>query len=112
VSLPPYSTSSDEQERSGPPEASVHDYGDRAQHQIEYGEVARAARPEFSARAGVAALAAPVARPARVAVAAPASRIETFGNPLLPAYYIMTYAIIGLAIMWPMEETNTRRLDE
>ena len=38
--------------------------------------------------------------------------IETFGNPLLPAYYIMTYAIIGLAIMWPMEETNTRRLDE
>ena len=38
--------------------------------------------------------------------------IETFGNPLLPAYYIMMYALIGLAIMWPMEETNTRRLDE
>ena len=38
--------------------------------------------------------------------------IETFGNPLLPAYYIMMYALIGVAIMWPMEETNTRRLDE
>jgi MHS family proline/betaine transporter-like MFS transporter len=38
--------------------------------------------------------------------------IETFGHPLLPAYYIMLYGLIGLAIMWPMSETNTRRLDE
>ena len=38
--------------------------------------------------------------------------IESFGHPLLPAYYIMTYGLIGLAIMWPMAETNTRRLDE
>ena len=38
--------------------------------------------------------------------------IETLGHPLAPAYYIMTYALIGLAIMWPMAETNTRRLDE
>jgi MHS family proline/betaine transporter-like MFS transporter len=38
--------------------------------------------------------------------------IESLGHPLAPAYYIMIYAFIGLAIMWPMAETNTRRLDE
>ena len=38
--------------------------------------------------------------------------IETLGHPMAPAYYIMIYSVIGLAIMWPMAETNTRRLDE
>lgn len=38
--------------------------------------------------------------------------IETLGHPLAPAYYIMAYGAIGLALMWPMAETNTRRLDE
>jgi MHS family proline/betaine transporter-like MFS transporter len=38
--------------------------------------------------------------------------IETLGHPLAPAYYIMLYGAIGLAIMWPMRETNTRALDE
>jgi MHS family proline/betaine transporter-like MFS transporter len=38
--------------------------------------------------------------------------IETLGHPLAPAYYIMLYGAIGLAIMWPMAETNTRRLDQ
>jgi MHS family proline/betaine transporter-like MFS transporter len=38
--------------------------------------------------------------------------IESLGHPLAPAYYIMIYGLIGLAIMWPMAETNTRRLDE
>lgn len=38
--------------------------------------------------------------------------IDTLGQPLAPAYYIMLYGAIGLAIMWPMSETNTRRLDE
>jgi MHS family proline/betaine transporter-like MFS transporter len=38
--------------------------------------------------------------------------IETFGVPLAPAYYIMLYAAIGLALMWPMQETNTRTLSE
>ena len=38
--------------------------------------------------------------------------IETLGQPLAPAYYIMLYGAIGLAIMWPMAETNTRRLDQ
>lgn len=38
--------------------------------------------------------------------------IETLGHPLAPAYYIMLYGAVGLAIMWPMAETNTRRLDE
>jgi MHS family proline/betaine transporter-like MFS transporter len=38
--------------------------------------------------------------------------IETLGHPLAPAYYIMLYGAIGLAIMWPMQETNWRALDE
>jgi len=38
--------------------------------------------------------------------------IETLGHPLAPAYYIMLYGAVGLAIMWPMAETNARRLDE
>jgi MHS family proline/betaine transporter-like MFS transporter len=38
--------------------------------------------------------------------------IRTFGNPMVPAYYIMLYGIIGLAIMLPMRETNDRALDE
>jgi MFS transporter, MHS family, proline/betaine transporter len=38
--------------------------------------------------------------------------IDTTGQPLAPAYYIMVYGLIGLAIMWPMAETNSRRLDE
>ena len=38
--------------------------------------------------------------------------IDTLGQPLAPAWYIMLYGALGLAIMWPMEETNTRRLDE
>jgi MHS family proline/betaine transporter-like MFS transporter len=38
--------------------------------------------------------------------------IETLGHPLAPAYYIMLYGLIGLAIMWPMSETNARRLDQ
>jgi len=38
--------------------------------------------------------------------------VKTFQNPMLPAYYILAYGAIGLAIMWPMAETNTRRLDE
>jgi MHS family proline/betaine transporter-like MFS transporter len=36
---------------------------------------------------------------------------ERLGHPLAPAYYIMLYGVAGLALMWPMEETNTRRLD-
>jgi MFS transporter, MHS family, proline/betaine transporter len=37
--------------------------------------------------------------------------IDTFGQPLAPAYYIMLYGVIGLALMFPMQETNRRRLD-
>jgi hypothetical protein len=33
-------------------------------------------------------------------------------SPLVPALCIMLYGLIGLVIMWPMSETNTRRLDE
>jgi len=38
--------------------------------------------------------------------------IQALGHPLAPAFYIMLYGVIGLAIMWPMAETNTRALDE
>jgi MHS family proline/betaine transporter-like MFS transporter len=38
--------------------------------------------------------------------------IETLRRPLAPAYYMMLYGAIGLALMWPMRETNTLRLDE
>jgi MFS transporter, MHS family, proline/betaine transporter len=37
--------------------------------------------------------------------------IKAFGNPMVPAYYIMLYGLIGLAIMLPMRETNDRALD-
>ena len=38
--------------------------------------------------------------------------IDTLGEPLAPAYYIMLYGVIGLALLWPMSETNERRLDQ
>jgi MHS family proline/betaine transporter-like MFS transporter len=37
--------------------------------------------------------------------------IERLGHPLAPAYYIMLYGVIGLALMWPMPETNDLPLD-
>jgi MHS family proline/betaine transporter-like MFS transporter len=38
--------------------------------------------------------------------------IEKLGQPLAPAYYVMLYGIVGFALMWPMQETNARALDE
>ncbi|MEO8700613.1 MAG: MFS transporter [Kofleriaceae bacterium] len=38
--------------------------------------------------------------------------IETFHEPLAPAFYVIMYGLIGLAIMWPMTETNARSLDD
>src|SRR5262249_9329481 len=38
--------------------------------------------------------------------------IGRFGQPLAPAYYVMLHGLVGLAIMWPMPETNNRPLDE
>jgi MHS family proline/betaine transporter-like MFS transporter len=38
--------------------------------------------------------------------------IETLGHPLAPGYYVMAYGAIGLLIMWPMRNTNTRLLDQ
>jgi MFS transporter, MHS family, proline/betaine transporter len=38
--------------------------------------------------------------------------IDTMQQPLAPAYYIFLYGLIGLAIMWPMKETNARPLDQ
>jgi MHS family proline/betaine transporter-like MFS transporter len=38
--------------------------------------------------------------------------VERLGEPLAPAWYIMLYGAIGLALMWPMKETNTRPLGE
>ena len=37
--------------------------------------------------------------------------VQTLEQPLWPAFYIMAYGVIGLAIMWPLKETNARRLD-
>lgn len=41
-----------------------------------------------------------------------AELIRTYVNQLLPAYYIMIYGAIGLAILLPMKETNARSLDD
>jgi len=38
--------------------------------------------------------------------------IERFGHPTAPAFYIMIYGLLGLAIMLPMPETNDRALEE
>jgi MFS transporter, MHS family, proline/betaine transporter len=37
--------------------------------------------------------------------------IDVVGQPTAPAYYIFLFGAIGLALMWPMRETNNRRLD-
>ena len=37
--------------------------------------------------------------------------IDTLGQPLAPAYYVMLYGVVGLLLMWPMQETNARVLD-
>lgn len=38
--------------------------------------------------------------------------IDRFNEPLAPAYYILLHGLVGLALMLPMKETNTRSLDE
>lgn len=38
--------------------------------------------------------------------------MDTLKQPLAPAYYVFLYGLIGLAILWPMKETNSRRLDQ
>jgi MFS transporter, MHS family, proline/betaine transporter len=38
--------------------------------------------------------------------------VEWLGQPLAPAWYVMLYGMIGLGLMWSMQETNTRALDE
>jgi MHS family proline/betaine transporter-like MFS transporter len=38
--------------------------------------------------------------------------VERLGQPLAPAWYIMLYGVLGLIVMVPMKETNTRALDE
>jgi MHS family proline/betaine transporter-like MFS transporter len=37
--------------------------------------------------------------------------VDSLGKPSWPAFYIMVYGVLGLLIMWPMRETNDRRLD-
>jgi MHS family proline/betaine transporter-like MFS transporter len=38
--------------------------------------------------------------------------IDLLKQPLAPAYYVMLHGAVGLALLWPMRETNTRALDE
>jgi MFS transporter, MHS family, proline/betaine transporter len=47
-----------------------------------------------------------------VAPLAAAWLIHATGNAMMPAYYVMVYGVIGLLLMWPMKETNSRSLDE
>jgi MFS transporter, MHS family, proline/betaine transporter len=37
--------------------------------------------------------------------------IDTLRQEFAPAYYIMLLGAIGIALMWPMQETNARMLD-
>jgi MHS family proline/betaine transporter-like MFS transporter len=37
--------------------------------------------------------------------------VQELGHPIAPAWYIMGYGLLGLALLWPMKETNTRALD-
>jgi MHS family proline/betaine transporter-like MFS transporter len=37
--------------------------------------------------------------------------VDSVGQPTAPAYLTMLYGVIGLALMWPMTETNTQTLD-
>jgi len=41
-----------------------------------------------------------------------ASLIRETDNPMTLAYYAMVYGVIGLFLMWPMKETNSRSIDE
>jgi MHS family proline/betaine transporter-like MFS transporter len=36
--------------------------------------------------------------------------VERTGQPLAPAWYIMLYGVVALALIWPMRETNARAL--
>ena len=38
--------------------------------------------------------------------------IDLIKQPLAPAYYVMLHGAVGLALLLPMKETNTRPLDE
>lgn len=38
--------------------------------------------------------------------------VETTRQPLAPAFYVMVYGVIALALIWPMKETNGRELGE
>jgi MHS family proline/betaine transporter-like MFS transporter len=37
--------------------------------------------------------------------------VDSVGQPMAPAYFTILYGAIGLLLMWPMAETNTRALD-
>ncbi len=38
--------------------------------------------------------------------------VDSLKQPNWPSFYIMMYGLLGLLIMWPMRETNDRRLDQ
>ena len=37
--------------------------------------------------------------------------IDRLHEPLAPAYYILIHGLVGLALLWPMPETNAQPLD-
>jgi len=38
--------------------------------------------------------------------------IDSLHRPTAPAFYIIAYGVVGLALVWPMSETNKNRLDQ
>ncbi len=38
--------------------------------------------------------------------------VARLGRDIAPAYYVLALGLLGIAIIWPMRETNTRSLDE
>jgi MHS family proline/betaine transporter-like MFS transporter len=36
--------------------------------------------------------------------------IDRAGEPMAPAFYMKVYGLSGIALMWPMKETNTNPL--
>jgi MHS family proline/betaine transporter-like MFS transporter len=38
--------------------------------------------------------------------------LDVLHKPTAPTFYVMAYGVVGLIVMWPMKETNNRRLDQ
>ena len=73
-----------------------------AQAQAELGIIPQPAAEEITRKAQLSCLDMDAIR----------SGLARTGHPLVPAYYVMLYGLIGLVVMATMRETNARTLDE